>query len=256
MHLTRAGCTGIVAVVATVLSFIGNPAMAQPAPAATAVPPAAPPAAFANGAPTSPAALPDPAMPSNTPSIADVADYRLGVGDVMAVTVLNADQFNRRLRVDSTGKVTLPLLGNMQVMGLTPREVEIVIADALREKFMNDPQVSVFVEESASLRFSIEGAVRTPNVYPLKGRVTLLQAIAAGGGFTKVADMNQVRVIRGSGTNQQVLTFDAEKIKEGVAPDPVILGNDAILAIPSVGKTVFYETLDTIRGIVSFGAVH
>ncbi|MFO1412752.1 MAG: polysaccharide biosynthesis/export family protein [Burkholderiales bacterium] len=215
-------------------------ASATPAPAAT-------PAAAGSG--TADAARPGSLDP------ADVADYRLGVGDVVAVTVLNADQFNRKLRIDSTGKVSLPLLGNMQVMGLTPHEMEVVIADALREKYMNDPQVSVFVEESASLRFSIEGAVRTPNVYPLKGRVTLLQAIAAGGGFTKVADLSQVRVIRGTGKEQQILIFDAEKIKDGQAADPVILGNDAIIAMPSTGKTVFYETLDTIRGIVSFGTI-
>ena len=187
---------------------------------------------------------------------ADVGDYRLGLGDVVAVTVLNADQFNRKLRVDSAGKVSLPLLGNLQVAGLTPQEVELVIADALREKYMNDPQVSVFVEESASLRFSIEGAVKTPNVYPLKGRVTLLQAIAAGGGFTKMADPSQVRILRGTGAGQQILVFDADKIREGLASDPVVLGNDAIIAVPSTAKTVLYETLDTIRGIVSFGAVH
>jgi len=189
-------------------------------------------------------------------SAADVVDYRLGLGDVIAVTVLNADQFNRKLRVDSAGKVSLPLLGNLQVAGLTPQEVEQVIADVLREKYMNDPQVSVFVEESASLRFSIEGAVKTPNVYPLKGRVTLLQAIAAGGGFTKMADTSQVRILRGTGSAQQILMFDADKIREGLASDPVVLGNDAIIAVPSTAKTVLYETLDTIRGIVSFGAVH
>ena len=207
------------------------------------------------------ATTPAPATPAGadatatTSPVADVVDYRVGLGDVIGVTVLNADQFNRKLRVDSLGKVSLPLLGSMQVAGLTPQEIETVIADALREKYMNDPQVSVFVEESASLRFSIEGAVRTPNVYPLKGRVTLLQAIAAGGGFTKVADTSQVRILRGTGSAQQVLVFDADKIREGLASDPVVLGNDAIIAVPSTGKTVFYETLDTIRGIVSFGTV-
>lgn len=213
--------------------------------------------AAAQGATTAPAPTAPAAADGGVPvaPAADVVDYRLGLGDVIGVTVLNADQFNRKLRVDSAGKVSLPLLGSVQVAGLTPQEVETVIADALREKYMNDPQVSVFVEESASLRFSIEGAVRTPNVYPLKGRVTLLQAIAAGGGFTKVADTSQVRILRGTGTAQQVLVFDADKIREGLASDPVVLGNDAIIAVPSTGRTVFYETLDTIRGIVSFGTV-
>lgn len=224
----------------TALVFAGCVGLAAAQGVASVLPPATPAGAGDNAAPS---------------PVADVVDYRLGVGDVIGVTVLNADPFNRKLRVDSAGKVSLPLLGSVQVAGLTPPEVETVIADALREKYMNDPQVSVFVEESASLRFSIEGAVRTPNVYPLKGRVTLLQAIAAGGGFTKVADTTQVRILRGTGTAQQVLVFDADKIREGLASDPVVLGNDAIIAVPSTGRTVFYETLDTIRGIVSFGSV-
>ena len=189
-------------------------------------------------------------------SAVDLEDYKAGAGDVLQMQVLNADQLNRKVRVDSTGVVSLPLLGNIRVAGLRPREIEVVIADVLREKFMNDPQVSIFVEESASLRFSIEGAVKTPNVFPVKGRVTLLQALAMGGGFTKVADATQVRILRGNGVNQQTLVFDAETIREGKAPDPVILGNDVIIVSASTAKTVFYETMDTIRGIVSLGAVH
>jgi polysaccharide export outer membrane protein len=193
--------------------------------------------------------------PASDASAIDLADYKLGPGDVLQVQVLNAEQFNRKLRVDSIGNVSLPLLGNIRVAGLTPHEVETVIADVLREKYMNDPQVGVFVEESASLRFSIEGAVKTPNVFPLKGRVTLLQALAMGGGFTKVADRTQVRILRGAGAQLQTLVFDAERIREGKLSDPVVLGNDAIIVEASTAKTVFYETLDTIRGIVSFGTV-
>ncbi len=194
--------------------------------------------------------------PASDTSAIDLADYKLGPGDVLQIQVLNAEPFNRKLRVDSVGNISLPLLGNIRVAGLTPHEVETVIADVLREKFMNDPQVGVFVEDSASLRFSIEGAVKTPNVFPLKGRVTLLQALAMGGGFTRVADPTQVRVLRGAGAEQQTLVFDAEKIREGKLPDPVVLGNDAIIVESSTAKTVFYETVDTIRGIVGFGTVH
>ncbi len=226
------------------LAFI-EMACAQPVPAARALPAAVPPSTIASISP-----LPVEAPPS------DVADYLLSAGDVLQIQVLNAETFNRKVRVDAAGDVALPLLGNIHVAGLTTRAVETVIADLLREKFMNDPQVSAFVEEAASLRFSIEGAVRSANVFPLKGRVTLLQALAMSGGMTKVADPERVRVLRGAGANQQILVFDVEKIREGKLPDPVVLGNDAIIVEASMGKTVFYETLDTIRGLVSFGTLH
>lgn len=239
----------------TFLAAMAAFALAAAAHAQPASPLPAPPGVTAAPSAATTATTATVSAPASDTSAMDLADYKLGPGDVLQIQVLNAEQFNRKLRVDSIGNVSLPLLGNIRVSGLTPHEVETVIADVLREKYMHDPQVGVFVEESASLRFSIEGAVKTPNVFPLKGRVTLLQALAMGGGFTKMADPTQVRILRGTGAAQRTLVFDAEKIREGKLPDPVVLGNDAIIAESSTAKTVFYETLDTIRGIVSFGTL-
>ena len=183
-------------------------------------------------------------------------DYLVNPGDVLDVQVVGLDQAPRKARVDASGIITLPLVGSVQVAGRPPREIEVIIADKLKVNYMQDPQVTVFVDESVSQRFSIEGAVRTPNLFPLKGRMTLLQALAMSGGATKVADLTEVRVLRGNGSNKQNLIFDAEKIRNGELPDPQIYGNDVIIVQASAGKTAFYETLDTIRGIMSFGTIH
>ncbi|MBS0319490.1 MAG: polysaccharide export protein [Proteobacteria bacterium] len=182
-------------------------------------------------------------------------DYKVNAGDVLEVQVVGLDQAPRKVRVDATGLITLPLIGGVKVAGKPTRDIETQVADALREKYMQDPQVTVFVEESVSQRFSIQGAVRQPNLFPLKGRTTLMQALAMGGGATKVADLTQVRVLRGHGAQMQNLVFDAEKIQDGTLQDPQIFGNDVIIVEASTAKTAFYETLDTIRGLVSFGTV-
>ena len=105
---------------------------------------------------------------------------------------------------DASGVITLPLIGSVQVAGRPPREIEVIIADMLKVKYMQDPQVTVFVDESVSQRFSIESAVRTPQPVPAEGPdANLLQALAMSGGATKVADLSQVRVLRGNGANKQ-----------------------------------------------------
>jgi polysaccharide export outer membrane protein len=195
------------------------------------------------------------AIPPAAATTAVGDDYLVNPGDVLDVQVVGLDTTPRKARVDASGVITLPLIGSVQVAGRPPREIEVIIADMLKVKYMQDPQVTVFVDESVSQRFSIEGAVHTPNLFPLKGRMTLLQALAMSGGATKVANLNEVRVLRGNGANKQNLIFDAEKIRDGELPDPQIYGNDVIIVQASAGKTAFYETLDTIRGIMSFGTV-
>jgi polysaccharide export outer membrane protein len=252
-----------------------SPAPALAAPPATAAPITPPSAAVVPPAPTpnpSPDAAPAPgtgavqplsegaiapiaAIPSAAPTATVGDDYLVNPGDVLDVQVVGLDQTPRKARVDASGVITLPLIGSVQVAGRPPREIEVIIADMLKVKYMQDPQVTVFVDESVSQRFSIEGAVRTPNLFPLKGRMTLLQALAMSGGATKVANLSEVRVLRGNGANKQNLIFDAEKIRDGESPDPQIYGNDVIIVQASAGKTAFYETLDTIRGIMSFGTV-
>lgn len=242
------------------------PAAVPPTVAPVAVPPPAAPAAVPPPAPPTAGAIQG-AQPLSSPALAPITpaadagaatttdDYVVNPGDVLEVQVVGLDTVPRKARVDATGIITLPLIGTVQVAGKAPRQIEGMVADALRVKYMQDPQVTVFVAESVSQRFSIEGAVRTPNLFPLKGRMTLLQALAMSGGPTKVADLTQVRIFRGNGATKQNLLFDAEKIRDGSLADPPIFGNDVIIVEASGAKTAFYETLDTIRGMVSFGTV-
>jgi polysaccharide export outer membrane protein len=116
---------------------------------------------------------------------ADALEGVVGPHDLLEVSVFDLEQFNRTVRVADDGSITLPFLGRIEVGGMTPIQVERRIATLLGEKYVNDPQVSVFVKEHQSRMVSVSGAVRTPSTFELHGKKTLLDVISEAGGFTE-----------------------------------------------------------------------
>ncbi len=114
-------------------------------------------------------------------STAASADYKLGPEDVIEVRVFELDQLNRTLRVSGDGKIELPLVGSIEVSGLSPNGVAAQIADRLRDRYVQNPQVSIFITEFKSQKISLLGAVATPASYPLSGQRRLLQLLAEAG---------------------------------------------------------------------------
>lgn len=125
-------------------------------------------------------------------------DYRIGFDDVLDVSVFEAQELNREVRVSSAGEVSLPLLDSVHVAGLTPRELEIVLQELLRRKYMKDPHVSVFVREMQSHPVSVLGAVRKPGVFQVRGSKTLLEILSLSEGLADDAG-ETVIIMRGAG---------------------------------------------------------
>ncbi len=111
-------------------------------------------------------------------------EYRLGPEDVLEVRVFELDQLNRTVRVSGDATMDLPLIGSIPVRGLTLEEVAFEVAERLRNGFVQDPQVSIFVKEFHSQNVSLLGAVSGPATYPLMGRRNLLQILADAGGLS------------------------------------------------------------------------
>jgi polysaccharide export outer membrane protein len=108
-------------------------------------------------------------------------DYRLGAEDVIEIRVFELDQLNRTVRVSGDGHIELPLVGRIRVTNLTSNEVAEEIANRLRDRYVQNPQVSVFVTQFLSQKVSLLGAVATPASYPLSGQRRLLQLLADAG---------------------------------------------------------------------------
>src|SRR5438105_8566442 len=125
-------------------------------------------------------------------------DYRIGFDDVLDVSVFEAQELYRQVRVSSAGEISLPLLDSVHAAGLTPRELELVLQELLRRKYMKDPHVSVFVREMQSHPVSVLGAVRRPGVFQVRGSKTLLEILSLAEGLADDAGETAI-IMRGAG---------------------------------------------------------
>jgi len=188
------------------------------------------------------AASTSPAAPRQPQAVLD--EYRIGAQDLLEITVYGQAELTRTVRVNSQGNISLPLIGQVTAVGLTAIQLERLIADRLGEQYLQNPQVTVFVKEAISSRFTIEGAVGRPGVFPIQGPMTLLRAIALAGGQGSLGDLTAVKIFRmlPSG-EQQTLTFDVEKIRTGEAEDPRIMNDDLIVVNRSRTRTALRDSL-------------
>lgn len=180
-------------------------------------------------------------------------DYRVGPNDLIDVEVLDLDNLKRTVRVNTAGAISLPLIGTVLVAGLTTQEVETRIAQRYGQKYLQNPQVSIFIKEFTTERITVEGAVMRPGIYPLTGRITLLRALALAGGFGQIANSSEVMLFRVSEDGaRQVAVFDIEQIRAGKHEDPAIRGDDLIVVQRDATRkmlkdSLFRDILDSVN---------
>lgn len=174
------------------------------------------------------------------------SEYRVGAQDLLEISVFQVNDLNRTVRVNSNGQISLPLIGVVQAGGNTVQELEALIAAKLTEGYLQSPQVSVFVKEFTSQRITLEGAIKNPGIFPVTGKMSLLQAIALGGGVTDLANLQGVVVFRTVDGKKMAAVFDLKQIRAGDAQDPQVYGDDIVVVDQSGAKTGLRRILDTI----------
>jgi polysaccharide biosynthesis/export protein len=174
-------------------------------------------------------------------------DYLIGPQDLLKIEVFGVEDLNRSVRVSATGRIELPLIGSVQAAGLTSDQLSADIAARLLKDYLQHPQVLIFIEEYTSQRVTVVGEVKKPGVYPVKGRTTLLQVVAAAEGPTTVASVGSVKVLRPQpdGT-RQVMDYDLAAIRTGRMPDPEIRGEDVVQVDASVIKASIKQASEFI----------
>jgi polysaccharide export outer membrane protein len=195
-----------------------------------------------------------PAIPAivGAPPASSGNTYRIGAHDLLQIEVFQVEELSSQERVNEQGYIVMPLIGAVMVGGLTPKEAEEKIADILGERYLQDPQVNIFVEEYASQNVTVTGAVKKPGVFPLKGRLTLMQGIAMAEGVERVANENEVIIFRSEGgQTPKGYVVDLDQIQEGTAPDPILIADDRVV-VPESGTAVFIQNLTgSVRGLVT-----
>jgi polysaccharide export outer membrane protein len=122
-------------------------------------------------------------------------DYRIGPEDILQISVWKNDAMSKTVPVRPDGKISLPLVNDVQAAGLTPLELRDVLAKGLAE-YIPNPEVSVIVNEVRSFKVSVIGEVLKPSRYELKSRATVLDALALAGGFTPFAARSRIVILR------------------------------------------------------------
>jgi len=174
-----------------------------------------------------------------------VREYLIGPRDLLEIKVFELPEFDHTVRVSEEGSITLPLLGSVQVGGLTKDKAEKKLAELL-DKYVKNAQVSVFIKEYQSSRVAVIGAVEKPGMYELVGRQNLLQMISQAGGFKENA-ANEIYVLReGQDGNTASISIDLEDL---------LLNGNQKLNIPLQPNDVINVPVDRLITIYVFGQV-
>lgn len=154
------------------------------------------------------------------------------------------------VRVSDSGNISLPLIGRVRAKGLTSEQLENSIEQRLKQRYLQNPQVTVLVKEATQKRVTIEGFATKPGVYPVKGGNTLLQAIATAGGLSEFANINKIFLFRKAPSGAiSRYHVNLKAIRNGEARDPILHNDDRIVIHRS---DVYYKTK---RGVELFGGV-
>jgi polysaccharide export outer membrane protein len=163
-------------------------------------------------------------------SARSVLEYRIGAGDVLQLFVWKEPDLSRDITVRFDGKVTVPLLGDVEAAGRTPQQLGEELSRSLG-RFLAAPQVTLGVSQSNSARFHVLGQVGRPGDFPLSRRITVLQALAIAGGFKEFAKTDSIVIIRQDGDAETALSFNYKRVEGGkdLSQDILIHPGDTIL---------------------------
>jgi polysaccharide export outer membrane protein len=156
----------------------------------------------------------------NPPSPQPAADdYIIGPSDLLAINVWKDAELSRTVPVRPDGKISLPLIGELQVNGLTAPKVQRLVAERLKEYIAN-PEVSVIVQDVKSRTYVVLGKVAKPGSYGLGKPTTVLEGIAIAGGFLDFAKTSKIYIMRPTGNGSSVtLRFDYKRVIKGLNPE-------------------------------------
>lgn len=169
------------------------------------------------------------------------SEYRIGPLDKLSVNVYGLPELSREVQADSGGRISLPLAGTIDALGLTPEELSNEVESRLRGRYIRDPDVAVNLEETVGQVVTVDGQVQQPGMYPVVGKMTLVRAVAVAKGATEFADVNDVVVFRTVGDQEMAALYDLGAIRRGNYPDPRIYPGDVVVVGDSPARRRFRD---------------
>jgi polysaccharide export outer membrane protein len=193
-------------------------------------------AALAASAPAAQEQAAQPRPPQHGPAAAAAAavavpgDYVIGAEDVLAIMFWREKEMSAEVVVRPDGRISLPLLNDVQAAGFTPDQLRTAIME-LASRYVEDPNATVVVKQINSRKVYITGAVEKPGTYPLTGQMTVLQLIAAAGGLREYADGDDISILRTSGGKSTSLRFNYDDVvkKRRFAQNIALMPGDTVV---------------------------
>ncbi len=162
------------------------------------------------------------------PLPAETEQYVIGAEDVLQIEVWREKNLSDKVPVRMDGKISLPLIHDVQAAGRTPLQLKEDLREKLKD-FVDDPQVSVTVLDANSFKVYISGQVRTPGALKLKSRTSLLQIIPMAGGFTEWANQKKILIIRKTEGGEERIKANYKKMADGKDPALWLKPGDTII---------------------------
>lgn len=159
-------------------------------------------------------------------------NYVIGSQDMLDISVWREPDFSRTVPVRPDGKISLPLLNDMQAAGLTPSQLAAELTKSLN-KFVTNPQVTIIVTQINSQRFYVLGEAARPGAYTLIPEMTILQALSNAGGFTPYANSKKIYLLREENGKQQKLLFNYKDVISGKRTEQnIVLKSGDTIVVP------------------------
>lgn len=191
-----------------------------------------------------PAFAQSPSPEAGSSGIGPAGPYRVGAGDVLEISVFDVDELGKTVTVGSQGTLVLPLLGEVNVGGLTTLETALRLEALYGESLLRDPQINVAVKEYRSQPVSVFGAVERPGIYQLQGRRRLLDVLAMAGGLASEAG-HEVRVTRQSSSDSA--SAGAGPAAEAAPRELAVAVQDLLAGTGEEQNNPWIEPYDVIR---------
>ena len=192
--------------------------------------------------------------PPDAPSVAQLeANYKILPMDKLAIRVFKQDDLTGDYDVDLAGHISLPLIGEVEAANLTTAELDQRLTEKLGAKYLEHPDVSVSIKQSAGRLVTIDGAVKDSGSFPVLGNLTLMQAVALAKGTTEDANPHRVAIFRTIGGKRQAAAFDLTSIRRGQAQDPQVYPGDIVVVDGSSVKAMEKRLLQSIPLLAIFG---
>lgn len=213
--------------------------------------------AFLAGPAAAASSQPAPQQPLNlsVDTSAPRPDTAISPLDRLTVTVFREPDLSLAdAGVDESGRFIMPLVGAVSAAGKSTETLSAEISERLK-RYLKNPEVAVTVKQAASRRITVTGSVVQPGVYPLEGRLTLLQAVALARGPSQVASLDQALIFRVKDGQRSAARFNLKEIAKGRAPDPEVISGDTVAIGSSGFKTAWRDIVLSLRSFNIFSMV-